>query len=141
MNNKGFTLIEAIMVVAIIAVLAVLFTPNILALKNQNSLDVYNSTIKTIEHAAENYVSDNRYNKDIVKVKCPGTIAQRRFTVKIEELVDAGYLSKIPESTCNKNSSVKFNPTDKVTVEYDCTKKQFSYFLRAQLTNVNSCIK
>ena len=143
MNNKGFTLIEVIMVVAIIAVLAILFTPNVIYLMNKNDLNVYNNTISTIEHAAENYVSDNRYITSVVKVKCPVTsVADRQFTVTLGTLYDTGYLTKIRNTTCNKNSNLTFKDDDIVTVKFDCTTKQFSYkFSKNQLKNVSDCKK
>ena len=39
MNNKGFTLIEMIMVIAILAMLAVLTTPNVIKMINKNKAD------------------------------------------------------------------------------------------------------
>ena len=61
MNNKGFTLIEMIMVIAILAMLAVLTTPNVIKMINKNKADNYNSVIDSIVSSCDLYVSDKRY--------------------------------------------------------------------------------
>ena len=56
MNNKGFTLIEMIMVIAILAMLAVLTTPNVIKMINKNKADNYNSVIDSIVSSCDLYV-------------------------------------------------------------------------------------
>ena len=60
MNNKGFTLIEMIMVIAILAMLAVLTTPNVIKMINKNKADNYNSVIDYIVSSCDLYVSYKR---------------------------------------------------------------------------------
>ena len=141
MNNKGFTLIEVIMVVAIMAMLLVLFTPNVLTMVRKSDLDVYNSTIDSVVHATENYISDNRYNNTIIRVNCHGGLDERTFNVTINDLVNAGYLSKIPKNICDKTEGLKFKGEDIVKVDFDCNTKKFNYTFRNKLSNVADCKK
>lgn len=139
MDNKGFTLIEVIMVVAIIALLTILFTPNVLGLIDKNNMDSYNSIISSVENAANNYVSNNRYDNSIIKVECSGTEKESTFTITLNTLVSSGTLSKIPENPCNKQSD--FVGSNEVTVVFNCDTKRFSYTFRDKLKKVSDCKK
>ena len=44
MNNKGFTLVELILVISVLAMLALLSTPSITRMIEQNKVNNYNST-------------------------------------------------------------------------------------------------
>ena len=59
MNKKGFTLIELIGSIIIIAALALLAFPAILSLLNSGQEQVDDKVIKFIESAALSYVNDN----------------------------------------------------------------------------------
>lgn len=117
MNNRGFTLIELIVVVAIIALLSLVLTPNVISLINKNKVNSYNDTIKSIEMAAASYVSDNRYSLGI-------TCTDNEKYVSLETLVKAGNLSNIPTNPCTDKF---FKNSDLVKITYDCTTKQYSY--------------
>ena len=136
MNNKGFTLIELILVIAIIALLSLVFTPNILNLMNKNNTNAYNSIITSVESAAKNYVTNNKYDTTITsKINCSNET--NIIEVDLQTLVNAGDLSSIPKNPCS-NTNLDFNPTDIVEVTFDCNTKTFSYKFREEITN-NKC--
>ena len=129
MNHKGFTLIELILVIAIIALLSLVFTPNVLNLINKNKTDAYNATIDTVISAAENYIANNRYNDVVLNniKKCDGT----GFDIALNTLVDSGDLSKIPKDMCTD----ELLSNTSVTVTFDCSKKEFSYKFLDKIEN------
>ena len=64
MNKKGYTLVEIIAVIALIAVICGLFVLNF-SRKNNNQLEEnYNNEIKKIESAADTYVMTNKSSSD-----------------------------------------------------------------------------
>ena len=64
MNKKGFTLIEVLAVIVILALLSVLVTPSITAISNRIKHNMLESKINLINDAAIDYVSQQkRYNE------------------------------------------------------------------------------
>lgn len=72
-KSKGFTLIELMIVIAIIAILAAILVPNFIKARAQGQLAACKSNLKNIATALEMYATDNdgRY---------PGAIAIGTFT-------------------------------------------------------------
>jgi len=139
MNNRGFTLIELIMVVAILALLVMIFTPNVMSLINKNNMNTYNDTIKSIENAAKVYVSDNRYSNEFLKkpdgsevFKCTPTERTPSTYIEIGTLIASGDLTKTPKNSCKNNTTLNFYDNTgaelvQVKVTHNCDTKQFSY--------------
>ena len=123
MNNKGFTLIELIVVVAIIALLSLVLTPNVISLINKNKVNSYNDTIKSIEMAAASYVSDNRYSLGI-------TCTNNEKYVSLQTLVKTGALTSIPTNPCTNSD---FVDTEEVKITYNCNTKEYSYYFKDKI--------
>lgn len=134
-NNKGFTLTELIVVVAILALLTLIITPNIITLIKDNKMRQYNQTIDNIINATKLYVSDNRQDIDHV---CIGSNTTVTTNIELSTL-QAGYITSIPENTCTKIPD--FTQTDIVSVEYNCINHTYKYEVlnRNKLENSNDC--
>ena len=111
MNKKGFTLIEVIMVIAIIAILSLILIPNVMVLIDKNKK-------RTCEK-----MSDNKYELDF---DCSGTPKE----ITLKTLVDAGYLGGELVNPINKE---EISLESKVLVTYDCSVKGFKY----KVNNIN----
>lgn len=129
MNNKGFTLIEMIMVIAILAMLAVLTTPNVIKMINKNKADNYNSVIDSIVSSCDLYTSDNRYNLSFNNT-CPtesesSTITEISTFITLQDLVNSKDISTPIRNECT-NEELNYD-TIKITITLDCKTKNFSY--------------
>jgi len=81
-KRSGFTLIELMIVIAIIAILAAILVPNFLKARAQGQLTACKSNCKNIATALEMYASDN----------------SGRYPSTITQLTTGSYLKTIP--TC-----------------------------------------
>lgn len=127
MNNKGFTLIEMIMVIAILAMLAVLTTPNVIKMINKNKADNYNSVIDSIVSSCDLYTSDNRYNlsfNDTCSADYEATPNVSTF-ITLQDLVNSKDISTPIRNECT-NEELNYD-TIKITITLDCKTKNFSY--------------
>ena len=124
MNSKGFSLIELVVVVAILALIAITIVPNVLGLINNNKEKEYNNLVNNIKSAAKNYISDYRYNLNSIgkTIDCNSTPRITSFEITIEELTSKKYLSSPVINPIN-NSDM----TGKVIAIFDCSKKTFTY--------------
>ena len=129
MNNKGFTLIEMIMVIAILAMLAVLTTPNVIKMINKNKADNYNSVIDSIVASCDLYTSDNRYNlsfNDTCSTESESsTITEISTSITLQDLVNSKDISTPIRNECT-NEELNYD-TIKITITLDCKTKNFSY--------------
>lgn len=127
MNNKGFTLIEMIMVIAILAMLAVLTTPNVIKMINKNKADNYNSVIDSIVSSCDLYVSDNRYKLRFNNT-CSGDYEATpnvSTSITLKDLVNSKDISTPIRNECT-NEELNYD-TIKITITLDCKTKNFSY--------------
>lgn len=122
MNNKGFTLVEVIMVVAIIALLTLILVPNVTSLLKKNKIDSCNNLIDSIEKAASIYISDNRYNIKISDCDSSDTVSVDGITIKT--LATAGVLTSPVINPIDNSTIIDSTPID---ITYNCSTKQFSY--------------
>ena len=65
MNKKGFTLVEALIVIAIIGILLLTLIPSIISIINKNKEKACISTRDNIINAAKMYVAEN--NRSILR--------------------------------------------------------------------------
>lgn len=119
MNKKGFTLIETIMVIAILALLMLILVPNVILLINKNNTKSCHSLEESIKNAAKIYVTNNKYQL--------GFSCGTKKEITIQTLVDSGDLKLSNNELVNPkdNSTISLNETVKVT--YNCTTKEFTY--------------
>lgn len=97
MNKKGFTLVEILAVIAILGLLTVLITPNIVNVRNSVLNSTLRSKIKGIHSAAIDYATDrlNMVPFPVNDVYTPGTVTYSTdcLQVKISTLVELNYLA------------------------------------------------
>lgn len=80
--KKGFTLIELIIVIALLGVLAILVVPNLIEMRNETLTKEYNSLKERIKSAALEYGYDNIND-----------LSNTCFNVTVNTLIDNNYLS------------------------------------------------
>lgn len=126
MNNRGFTLIELIVTIALLALISTISVSVIGNIRGKHNVNAYYELLKNVESAAKLYVTDNRYNlKSVgIDIKCPNN---NTFTISLQKLVDNGYLTTDNNEIKNFDGSTLTLSENKVTVTYDCTKKNFTY--------------
>ena len=123
MNKKGFTLIEVIMVIAIITILSLILIPNVMVLIDKNKERSCEKMIDNIESAAKIYVNQNKYE---LGFDCSGTPKE----ITLKTLVDDGYLGGELVNPINKE---EIDLKSTVSVTYNCKVKGFKY----KVNNIN----
>lgn len=128
LNNKGFTLVEVIAVVVILAVLAMLLVPSVTSFLDKSETDSYKKLKQSILVAAKEFVNDNRYNTELECVPdsnaiCFGDgVLEGNITVKI--LLEEGYLSPSgTEENCDEDSEVMTEVCEYVVDPRDRNKR------------------
>ena len=128
MNRKGFTLVEIIMVIVILALLVLVLAPNVFVLLNKNNERSCNSLINNIESAAKIYVTNNKYN---LGIKCydANDVANTTIKISLQTLIDSGDLKTDGSyKIINPVSKDEINlNTTTVTVKYNCNNNTFTY--------------
>ena len=116
MNKKGITLIEGIMVIAILGVLLLTLIPSVITIINKNKEKNFEATRDSIIEAAKMYVAENKYN---LNFNCSGNSTDDRVVVNEvnkDNIVGYGNLSKWPDGGYPD-----------IIVIYDCNTKKFEY--------------
>jgi len=130
MNNKGFTLIELIMIISVLAMIALLSTPNVLKMIEKNKADNYNSTIDAIVEAAELYASNNRYNLDFVdkngnRAYCsPNGVDDIYTYIELIDLINNKDISSPVKNSCTDE---EIPGSTKIKIILNCGSRLFSY--------------
>lgn len=83
-SRKGFTLIELMIVIAIIAILAAILVPNFIRARAQGQLTSCKSNLKNIGTALEMYATDNlgRYPREGVEEKLTSDVGGQQAYLK-----------------------------------------------------------
>lgn len=119
MNKKGFTLIETIMVIAILALLMLILVPNVIVLINKNNIKSCHNLEDSIINSAKMYVVSNKYEL--------GFSCNETKSLKIQDLVNSGDLKISDNKLTNPvdNSSISLENT--INIKYNCNNKEFTY--------------
>ena len=110
MNKKGFTLIETIMVIAILALLMLILVPNVIVLINKNNIKSCHNLEDSIINATKMYVTNNKYEL--------GFSCNETKSLKIQDLVNSGDLKISDNKLTNPvdNSSISLENT--INIKY-----------------------
>lgn len=123
MNRKGFTLVEVLVVIAIVAILLLVLVPNVFVMIDKNNVKSCNNLIKNIESAAKIYVNENKYSL--------GFDCDSKKSITFQTLIDYGTLK-------TDESGKIINPVDDdeeislenvVEVTYNCNTRDFTYIV------------
>ena len=123
MNRRGFTLVEVLVVIAIIAILMLVLIPSTFTLINKNNEKSCNNMIKNIESSAKLYVTNNKYD---LGFECNSPNNKKNIT--LQTLVNTGDLTT--DSTgkiINPVTEDEIPLTTEVEVTYNCSTKKFTY--------------
>ena len=124
MNKKGFTLIETIMVIAILALLMLILVPNVISLINKNNIKSCQNLEASIKNAAKVYVANNKYQ---LGFSCNASETTSIVKIPIQDLIDSGDLKLQNDNLVNPKNNSTIKQDKEITVKYDCNKKIFTY--------------
>lgn len=113
MNKKGFTLVEVIVSIALLAIIGVTLAVSLNRSFKDNNVSSYNEFVDKVKSSAMLYVNNtpsiiNSLNEDSYKI------------IKVKDLIDNGYIN---EKLKNPDTGDKINPEDKIKVSYNNDKE------------------
>jgi prepilin-type N-terminal cleavage/methylation domain-containing protein len=101
--KKGFTLIEVLVVIAIIALLMAILMPSLSRAKEQAKIVVVNAELRQIGICLDMYMNDNNGKHPPTRQDCTMGWSDHQLP---PELVDGGYLPK-PESSSGMSAGIE----------------------------------
>lgn len=118
-NRKGFTLVELLAVLVVLAVISMIAFPIVNDIIDSSESEAYEQQIKTFEKAAKNWIIDNGSllveieNDEMVNISCYVTVDRLKFE---------GYLEDVENIDPTDDSSMDLYV---VGVEYDEYTNQY----------------
>lgn len=113
MNKKGFTLVELLAVIVILAVILTIAVPNMFKIIDKSKQDSYDNQVKMITDAAKKYVVSNNVTID----------AENGSYITVAHLVSAGFFEETPKNPKTKEDMagcVKISDSEgSYTYEYE----------------------
>lgn len=117
MNKKGFTLVELLAIIVVIAIVAVLVSPSVIRLFNKSKEKSYDILINNIKTAGENYYQECE-NGDLTNSSKYGSLAcsisNNNINVTLKSLVELGILK------ASGNNKIVINPKNNKDIS-SCT--------------------
>lgn len=98
MKKNGFTLVELLGVITILAMLGIIVVPVVSNIISNNKQKLYDVQIKNIKNAAADFVADNAFSIDIPSNSSLG--------IRLGKLKELGY---IDNDISNPNTKTKFD--------------------------------
>ena len=108
MKNKGFTLVEILVVIIFLSLIATLVVSNVSSTAKKVNSKTYDTKVDMIKKAASIYAQDNR--KSITSTT----------TIYVKDLINAGYL-KSDNSSSSCTSNCILNPKNPGSYLDNCT--------------------
>ena len=111
-ESSGFTLIELMIVIAILSILMMIMIPNMIRSRDQAKLSSCQANLRNIAAALENYATENggRYPEDL-ETLCPKEDASKRFMKSVPLCPVTG-----TKETYIKGYTMVVTPDDSYTV-------------------------
>lgn len=119
MGNKGFTLIEVLAVIVIIAVLGAITVPGVIGTINRGRDSSYQVMVANIKNASTNLFEEVEYGEGAIyqyhqsgRTSQEVKISSNQITTNLQSLVSNGFLQGVNNkpSESNENSSILINP-------------------------------
>ncbi len=121
-NKKGFTLVELLSVIVILALISVIATTGIITLSNKSKENMYCAKLEMISSVARDYAVKYEYELNNSKELFNG---YKSIKIKINDLIDAGKLET------DKDNKV-LNPID----DSNLNDKEIILYLKNNSINV-----
>jgi prepilin-type N-terminal cleavage/methylation domain-containing protein len=112
MNKKGFTLVEMLVVVSLLAVLASIVIPLVLNVNNSANKRSFETKKNLIVNAAEMYVHENHYS---LSSSTNISTSKNYYCVSVEEILTSTYLEtdlNNGQKNCTSINGCVTNPVD-----------------------------
>ncbi len=109
-KNKGFTLVELLAVIVILAIVSLIAVPSVNGLLRKNRTNMFCKKVESIEAAAKYYAQDNLSD---LATDSKMVIANK---IPIRLLVEKGYLKKDSDN-CTVGSNCVTDPRDKSSLD------------------------
>ena len=109
LNKKGFTLVELLAVIAILAVLMLLVTPSVLKLFTEGKQSAFVTQVQSVWKAAE-----NQYVKDALTSTTPGPYCYAGSTLKSKTVGEG----KFATATTTEGKNSKLDISDNKSLAY-----------------------
>ena len=117
MKSKGFTLIEILVVIAIISIIAVFMVPNLLGVKDMAKEAGVKTVMRSIQLAIESYNMENTYyplgNNITLRQLCD------------DYLLDPGYVGSIPKNPFTGKEYTTSDVAGRIIYIYDDSKGSY----------------
>lgn len=110
-NQKGFTLMELVVVIAILGILSAIAFPRIVQSRTTAKIATHNSNVRIINTVAGMYVSENPYSRDTT------------ITDNLKEYFDDNILPNIPKGIGFDNEEYKVRIDSNGNIEIEPDKK------------------
>ncbi len=129
-NKKGFTLVELLGVIALLAILMSIAVPNVISTINNNKRNTFLADAKRMVSKANYLISADRVERDKVKSGIP----------KVYMLSDLNE----KEEFANDPDGGSYNTSTYVRVSYDTVNKAYKYCIcvmgsKRRISNANTC--
>ena len=123
MNRKGFTLVEVLIAIAIVAILLLVLVPNVFVMIDKNNEKSCNNLVNNIESSTKIYVTNNKYD---LEFGCNSPNNKKNIT--LQTLINSGDLETDSTGKIKNPINDKEIPfTTVVEVTYNCNTREFSY--------------
>lgn len=115
MNNKGFTLVELLMIVALLAVVVIIAGPSVIDALNSAKDESFDIMVSDIKTSSITYFEECKYNGGAIGC----SVVDNKVSVTLQQLVDLGFLTGTNECVGSVCSYVIKNPINKEDIG-DC---------------------
>ncbi|MBI2305568.1 MAG: prepilin-type N-terminal cleavage/methylation domain-containing protein [Chloroflexi bacterium] len=107
-QEKGFTLVEMLIVLALLGILVAIVVPNVTGFLGRGKSQAYESDRRVVQAAVDAYYTDTKRATKRVYPTANGTgsdAASANVYINMTHLINEGYLNKLPESANGDNCS------------------------------------